>query len=123
MKDGLRFVDCDMHIMEPPDLFARYLDPRFRSSSHPGAEFELPLPCEIDGRAEDTRRLLRRVKPRGVRDPPAPRADPSGPRACYVGALTNRLEGPLELVTAFLVTMALVMKIGPAGGDLAPGAS
>ena len=30
MKDGLRFVDCDMHIMEPPDLFATYLDPRFK---------------------------------------------------------------------------------------------
>src|SRR5262249_10683929 len=30
MKDGLRFVDSDMHIMEPPDLFERYLDPAFR---------------------------------------------------------------------------------------------
>jgi predicted TIM-barrel fold metal-dependent hydrolase len=30
MKDGLRFVDCDMHIMEPPDLFERYLDPAFK---------------------------------------------------------------------------------------------
>ena len=30
MKDGLRFVDCDMHIMEPPDLFAKWLDPKFR---------------------------------------------------------------------------------------------
>src|SRR2546427_2571344 len=30
MKDGLRFVDCDMHIMEPVALFARYLDPRFK---------------------------------------------------------------------------------------------
>ena len=30
MKDGLRFVDCDMHIMEPPDLFATYLDPHFK---------------------------------------------------------------------------------------------
>src|SRR5438552_10965780 len=30
MKDGLRFVDCDMHIMEPPDLFERYLDRAFR---------------------------------------------------------------------------------------------
>ena len=30
MKDGLRFVDCDMHIMEPADLFERYLDPAFR---------------------------------------------------------------------------------------------
>lgn len=30
MKDGLRFVDCDMHVEEPPDLFSRYLDPRFK---------------------------------------------------------------------------------------------
>jgi predicted TIM-barrel fold metal-dependent hydrolase len=30
MKDGLRFVDCDMHIMEPPDLFERFLDPKFK---------------------------------------------------------------------------------------------
>ena len=30
MKEGLRFVDCDMHVMEPPDLFERYLDPAYR---------------------------------------------------------------------------------------------
>jgi predicted TIM-barrel fold metal-dependent hydrolase len=30
MKDGLRFVDCDMHIMEPPDLFERYMDPKYK---------------------------------------------------------------------------------------------
>jgi len=42
MKDGLRFVDCDMHIMEPPDLFERYLDPRFRS--------RVQLPIGADGR-------------------------------------------------------------------------
>ena len=30
MKDGLRFVDSDMHVMEPPDLFERYLDPRYK---------------------------------------------------------------------------------------------
>ena len=29
MKDGYRFVDCDMHIMEPTDLFDEYLDPAF----------------------------------------------------------------------------------------------
>lgn len=29
MKEGLRFVDCDMHIMEPADLFPTYLDPAF----------------------------------------------------------------------------------------------
>src|SRR5690242_8604492 len=31
MKDGLRFVDCDMHFMEPPDLFDRYLDPNYKN--------------------------------------------------------------------------------------------
>jgi hypothetical protein len=30
MKEGLRFVDSDMHVMEPPDLFDRYLDPMFK---------------------------------------------------------------------------------------------
>ena len=30
MKDGLRFVDCDMHIMEPVDLFDKYLNKKFR---------------------------------------------------------------------------------------------
>jgi len=30
MKEGLRFVDSDMHVMEPPDLFDRYLDPTFK---------------------------------------------------------------------------------------------
>ena len=30
MKDGMRFVDCDMHVMEPADLFENYLDPKFK---------------------------------------------------------------------------------------------
>jgi uncharacterized protein len=42
MKDGLRFVDCDMHIMEPPDLFEKYLDPKFKE--------RVILPVGVDGR-------------------------------------------------------------------------
>src|SRR2546427_3877749 len=42
MKDGLRFVDCDMHIMEPPDLFERYLDLAFKH--------RVILPIGADGR-------------------------------------------------------------------------
>ncbi len=42
MKDGLRFVDSDMHVMEPPDLFDRYLDPKFKS--------RLSVPVGADGR-------------------------------------------------------------------------
>src|SRR5215208_3116665 len=29
-KNGFRILDSDMHIMEPPDLFQRYIDPEFR---------------------------------------------------------------------------------------------
>src|SRR5438128_12004276 len=42
MKDGLRFVDSDMHIMEPPDLFDRYLDPKFKD--------RISVPIGADGR-------------------------------------------------------------------------
>ena len=31
MRDGLRFVEVDMHVIEPPDLFDRYLDEAFKS--------------------------------------------------------------------------------------------
>jgi predicted TIM-barrel fold metal-dependent hydrolase len=42
MKDGLRFVDCDMHIMEPPDLFEKYLDAKFKD--------RVILPIDANGR-------------------------------------------------------------------------
>src|SRR2546425_9251212 len=42
MKDGLRFYDCYIHIMEPPDLFERYLDPTFKE--------RVVLPIGADGR-------------------------------------------------------------------------
>ncbi|MCC6532646.1 MAG: amidohydrolase family protein [Burkholderiales bacterium] len=42
MKDDLRFVDCDMHVMEPADLLERYLDPRFRE--------RVVVPVGADGR-------------------------------------------------------------------------
>ena len=44
MKDNLRFVDSDMHVMEPPDLFERYLDPKFHD--------RVSLPTGADGRAK-----------------------------------------------------------------------
>ena len=44
MKDGFRFVDSDMHIMEPPDLFDRYLDPQFKD--------RISVPVGADGRAK-----------------------------------------------------------------------
>jgi predicted TIM-barrel fold metal-dependent hydrolase len=42
MKDGIRFVDSDMHVMEPPDLFDRYLDPKYKD--------RVSVPVGADGR-------------------------------------------------------------------------
>ena len=32
MRDGFRIIDCDRHVMEPADLWERYLDRPFRHS-------------------------------------------------------------------------------------------
>ena len=32
MSKSHRLIDSDSHILEPPDLFEKYLEPRFRSS-------------------------------------------------------------------------------------------
>ena len=35
-KNGFRVMDSDMHIMEPPDLWERYLEPEFRNEAPRG---------------------------------------------------------------------------------------
>ena len=30
MKNGFKIIDSDMHIMEPLDLWEKYIDPRFK---------------------------------------------------------------------------------------------
>src|SRR5579871_1968265 len=35
-RNGFRVFDSDMHLMEPPDLWERYIDPEFRSSAPRG---------------------------------------------------------------------------------------
>ena len=39
-KDGFRVFDSDMHIMEPPDLWERYIDPEFRDRAPRGRTSE-----------------------------------------------------------------------------------
>ena len=36
MKQGYRVVDADAHVIEPADLWDRYLDPAIRDGSVPG---------------------------------------------------------------------------------------
>ena len=40
-KDGYLVLDSDIHVMEPPDLYDRYLDPRFLTQSPEGNPFDL----------------------------------------------------------------------------------
>src|SRR5487761_201653 len=35
-KQGFKVLDSDMHIMEPPDLWQRYIDPAFREQAPRG---------------------------------------------------------------------------------------
>ncbi len=39
-KNGFSIIDSDMHIMEPPDLWERYIDPEFRSAAPRGMTSE-----------------------------------------------------------------------------------
>ncbi len=50
-KDGMKLMDSDMHIIEPPDLWERYIAPEFQSRAPKGwPGHENPSVLEIDGR-------------------------------------------------------------------------
>jgi hypothetical protein len=31
MRNGYRFIDSDAHVLEPRDMFEKYLEPQFRA--------------------------------------------------------------------------------------------
>ena len=39
-RDGLRILDSDMHLMEPVDLWERYIDSKFKSAAPRGLTSE-----------------------------------------------------------------------------------
>ena len=50
-KAGFRVLDSDLHIIEPPDLWDRYIDAPFKHQAPRGfAEWVLDLRIEIDGK-------------------------------------------------------------------------
>src|SRR2546429_4927113 len=50
-KNGFRVLDSDIHIIEPPDLWARYIDAPFKHQAPRGfADWVLDLRIEIDGK-------------------------------------------------------------------------
>ena len=49
-KNGLKFMDSDMHVIEPVDLWQRYIDPEYRERAPVGlARYQQDLCVEIDG--------------------------------------------------------------------------
>jgi uncharacterized protein len=48
---GLMVADSDMHVMEPPDLWLKYIDPRFRDRAPRGVtEVPRDIGIELDGK-------------------------------------------------------------------------
>ena len=96
MKDGLRFVDCDMHIMEPPDLFDRYLDPKFKDRvvTQIGADGK-PVrgPVFIDGLATSEDVELQQHR---KRNKPLVSSDTSQPLSGSRIAASGRLDFAIE---------------------------
>jgi uncharacterized protein len=101
MKEGMRFVDCDMHIMEPPDLFLKWLDPRFqervitpiRPDGRParGAWVVDGLPTTGD---QDLQQFRKPLRPRSqpADDGPASRQPLSNSRSAATGRLQFAID-------------------------------
>ena len=50
-KNGMKVMDSDMHIIEPPDLWERYIDQKYRDRALKGRSgHENPSVLEIEGR-------------------------------------------------------------------------
>jgi predicted TIM-barrel fold metal-dependent hydrolase len=97
MKDGMRFVDCDMHIVEPADLFMRWLDPRFRDrvltplgadgTPKRGMWIVDGLPSSADDELQQYRKPLHRPAPERSDGNPASRQSLSSSRLAATGRL------------------------------------
>jgi predicted TIM-barrel fold metal-dependent hydrolase len=50
-KNGFKVMDSDMHIMEPPDLWQRYIDPAYRTRAPVGQARQIrDLGVEVEGK-------------------------------------------------------------------------
>src|SRR6266508_2885141 len=102
MKDGMRFVDCDMHIIEPPDLFIKWLDPKFRdrvtspigSDGQPkrGVWIVDDLPTSSDLEIQQHRKPLRPPKRERGDTGPTARQPLSNSRSVNLGRLQFAID-------------------------------
>ena len=101
MKEGLRFIDSDMHIQEPGDLFEKYLNPAFKSrvTSAVGADGKLShrswiidgLPASMDVELQQYRK-----KPASSRASGPILGSATGQLSASRSAATGRLRFAIE---------------------------
>ena len=101
MKEGLRFVDSDMHVQEPGDIFEKYLDPAFKSrvTSAVGADGKLSrrswiidgLPASMDVELQQHRK-----KPASSRASGPILGSATGQLSASRSAATGRLRFAIE---------------------------
>jgi uncharacterized protein len=48
MKNGFKVVDSDMHLIEPADLWRRYIDPKFKDAAPMGDNAPIPRNIGVD---------------------------------------------------------------------------
>ena len=99
MKDGMRFVDCDMHVMEPADIFDRYLDPKFKDRviSAPGRAGGAQMVIDGLSRAGDDD--LQQYRKRNKKVSANQRQPLSGSRSApYLGFAIERNYDPVAQV-------------------------
>ena len=53
-KNGFKILDSDIHIMEPADLWDRYLDEPYKGRVKGLYDFTLDMRIEIDGKVVPT---------------------------------------------------------------------
>src|ERR1700730_9430659 len=118
-REGYLILDSDLHMMEPDDLWVRYLDETYRSAAQkpgappalqrrPGARFRSGLDLDSDGHRRDRRR-------RDVRHPrttdPLPRRSGArlrggiGARLQHLGRRLLQRSDPRRLKFAAQIAM------------------
>ena len=98
MRNGYKVMDSDIHVIEPPDLWQRYLDPEFRDRAPSPPEGSKLIRWEVDGRAlpaySDTPERLRGLQ---IRYRPERVGDAERPRDARTGTTPEAMLAAMEV--------------------------
>ena len=98
MRNGYKVMDSDIHVIEPPDLWQRYLDPEFRDRAPAPPEGSKLIRWEVDGRAlpaySDTPERLRGLQ---IRYRPERVGDAERPRDARTGTTPEAMLAAMEV--------------------------